>query len=146
MKRNSLAGAIAREGASLMKGESSVPPIIEARTAIDSYVSHHLNDGSGCIMGVLHNLTLDQDVLIASHLKTPLLALKVILKSILKDDNHLIEFVRKVDQKWGEVFTERPKFQFTKDSPAHPEDEYTIEDVRIKIQKLLEDLVKELPE
>ncbi len=73
-------------------------------------------------------------------MNSPLVALNQIISSLIDNQNLFYEFVRQVDFKWGQIYDERPYFQ-QPGQPAHPNDEYTHESVRLQLIEFL-DIVK----
>ena len=131
----SLAEAIGREGGSFLKGESTVPKLVQVITSINTFIDRHLNDPSAALQAILHDLV-KGDPRVSKYKETPLVALEEILQSIIDNPNLLYELVRQVDIKWGQMYGERPYFQ-QPGQPPHPNDEYTHESVRIDLLDLL---------
>ncbi|MDJ0637077.1 MAG: hypothetical protein QNJ34_28130 [Xenococcaceae cyanobacterium MO_188.B29] len=98
-----------------------------------------MSDSSGALQAVL-DIWIERDSSLSENLDSPLIALQEILSTLTNNQGLLYEFVRQVDQKWGQMYSERPYFQQPGQTP-HPEDEYTHESVRLKLIKLL-DIVK----
>ncbi|VEP18888.1 conserved hypothetical protein [Hyella patelloides LEGE 07179] len=135
----SIAEAIGREGGSFLKGESPVPKLAQAIAELQMFIKQNLSDSSGALQAVLY-VWVQTDSRVSQHPNSPLIALKEILSALIDNQNLLYEFVRQVDQKWGEMYDERPYFQQPEQLP-HPQDEYTHESVRLKLIELL-DIVK----
>ena len=135
----SLAEAIGREGGNFLKGESPVPKLAQAIAQLQMFINQNLSDPSGALQAVLYNWV-KTDSRVSQHLNSPLIALNEILSTLIDNQSLLHEFVRQVDHKWGQIYDERPYFQ-QPGQPAHPEDEYTHESVRLQLMKLL-DIVK----
>ncbi|ACK69306.1 conserved hypothetical protein [Gloeothece citriformis PCC 7424] len=133
----SLADIIGREGGDFLKGESPVPPLVQAITEINFFISKNLSDSSGALQAVLQNWVKADEAGISQHLNHPLLALRQLLESILNNSELLYELVKQVDSKWGQMYDERPYFQLP-GQPPHPEDEYTHQSVRDKLTALLQ--------
>lgn len=131
-----LADVIGREGGSFLKGESPVPKLVQALTAIDNFIIHHLYDASGSLQAVLQEWVRSYDDRVSQHLNEPLRALEEILSTLLTNRELLYELVRQVDVKWGQMNGERPYFQRPGQTPD-PEDEYTHESVAQRLQDLL---------
>lgn len=144
LKKFSLSEALAQQSQGMFKDASLVPILTQARLEIVNFIRQHLSDTDGCISYVLDRRLKTQENLLADHLPTPLVALQKIILSITSNDATLAEFVREVDQYYGENFGERPFFQ-TIGSPAHPDDPYTHESVRLLLGKLLADVELTLP-
>ena len=103
----------------------------------NSYISQNLHDLSGSLQAVLQ-LSVDQaDEAISRHLEQPLLVLQQLIKQILNQPEILYELVKQVDCKYGQMYEERPHFQHP-GAPAHPDDEYSHESVRVQLTNFLE--------
>ncbi|MBN2798067.1 MAG: hypothetical protein JXX28_02880 [Deltaproteobacteria bacterium] len=129
-----LADRIGAEGGGFMKGASTVPPTVEAATAIRAMLERELRDAvlaAELMRPVEHNTAL-----LDRHLERPLGALGEHLRALLATDGALEEFVRQVDASWGREMDERPHFQRHGQAP-HPEDEYTHAGVRSTLERLL---------
>ena len=130
----SIAEAIGREGGTFLKGESTVPKLVQVITAINTFIDRNLRDPSAALQAILHEW-IKVDPRVSKYKETPLAALEEILQSILDNPNLLYELVRQVDIKWGEMYGERPYFQ-QPGQPPDPRDEYTHESVRQDLQNL----------
>ncbi len=140
-RKFSLAEAIGREGGSFLKGDSPVPKQEQAIAQINGFIKKNLSDPPGALVAVLC-VWVKTDLRVPANLNSPLVALNQILSSIIDNQNLLYEFVRQVDFKWGQIYDERPYFQKPEpEQPAHPNDEYTHESVRLQLIELL-DIVK----
>jgi hypothetical protein len=135
----SIADLIAREGGDFLKGESMIPPLVQAQHAIDVFIDRHLPDGSGALQITLKNWVGTHEALVSQHLDQPLNALRQAIAHILDHPQLLYELVKQADMKWGEIYDERPYFQ-QPGQPAHPEDEYTHDSVAQDLTRLLERL------
>ena len=124
----SLAEAIGREGGTFLKGESTVPKLVQVVTAINTFIDRNLIDPHAALQAILHQWV-KGDPRVSKYKETPLVALEEILSSIIDNPNLLYELVRQVDIKWGQMYGERPYFQ-QPGQPPHPDDEYTHESVR----------------
>ena len=131
----SIAEAIGREGGTFLKGESTVPKLVQVITAINTFIDRNLRDPSAALQAILHQWV-QADPRVSKYKETPLVALEGILQSILDNPNLLYELVRQVDIKWGLMYDERPYFQ-QPGQPPHPNDEYTHESVRKDLHNLL---------
>lgn len=136
-RKFSLAELIGREGGNFLKGESPVPKITQLKAEINLFISNSLHDVSGALQAVLHDWVNAEDEKISSEQNQPLKALNLMIEEILGNENLYYEFVRQVDLKWGQMNDERPHFQLP-GQPAHPDDEYTHESVRLKLINLLQ--------
>lgn len=133
----SLADVIGKEGGSFLKGESPVPPLMQAVAEINAFVAANLGDSSGALQAVLQNWVKDDLERVSNSLNSPLVALRQIIEAILNNEELFCEFVRQVDFKWGQIYDERPYFQ-RPGQAAHPLDEYSHEFVREKLVAFLE--------
>ncbi|MGD1919339.1 MAG: hypothetical protein ACFCAD_10890 [Pleurocapsa sp.] len=131
----SIAEAIGREGGTFLKGESTVPKLVQVITAINTFIDRNLRDPSAALQAILHQWV-KVDPRVSQQKETPLVALEQILQSILDNPDLLYELVRQVDIKWGHMYDERPYFQ-KPGQPPHPNDEYTHESVKKDLQNLL---------
>ncbi|MEO1340699.1 MAG: hypothetical protein AAFV28_06035 [Cyanobacteria bacterium J06635_13] len=134
----SLAEAIGREGGTFLKGESTVPKLVQVITQINTFIDRNLKDPPAALQAILHQWV-KGDPRVSHYKETPLVALAEILQTILDNPNLLYELVRQVDIKWGQMYGERPHFQ-QPGEPPHPDDEYTHESVRQNILDLQTDL------
>lgn len=130
----SLAEAIGREGGTFLKGESTVPKLVQSITAVNTFIDRNLEDPSAALQAILHQWV-KGDPKVSLYKETPLVALAEILQTIIDNPPLLYELVRQVDIKWGQMYGERPYFQ-QPGQPPHPDDEYTHESVRQDILNL----------
>lgn len=135
-RKFSMEEAIARESKGTLKGVSAVPPLRQAQAEISNFIRGNLKDSSGALVRVLDVRMKNHATLVGSHLGDPLAALGSEVKRILDKKPVLHEFVRQVDQKYGEMYQERPHFQRPGQEP-HPEDEYTHASVSDALELLL---------
>ena len=138
----SLAEAIGREGGTFLKGESTVPKLVQVITKINTFIDRNLKDPAASLQAILHQWV-KGDPRVSKYKETPLIALAEILQSIISNPNLLYELVRQVDIKWGQMYEERPYFQ-QPGEPPHPDDEYTHESVRQNILDLQTKLQQQL--
>ena len=138
----SLAEAIGREGGTFLKGESTVPKLVQVITKINTFIDRNLNDPAAALQAILHQWV-KGDPRVSQYKETPLVALTEILQSIINHPNLLYELVRQVDIKWGQMYGERPYFQQPGEAP-HPNDEYTHESVRQDLIDLQTKLLQQL--
>lgn len=124
----SLAEAIGREGGTFLKGESTVPKLVQVITAINTFIDRNLKDPDAALQAILHQWV-NGDPRVSQYKETPLVALEEILQSIITNPHLLYELVRQVDIKWGQMYGERPYFQ-QPGQPPHPDDKYTHQSVR----------------
>ncbi|MDY6803556.1 MAG: hypothetical protein SXA11_07080 [Cyanobacteriota bacterium] len=132
-----LADVIGKEGGSFLKGESPVPPLMQAVAEINAFVAANLEDSSGALQAVLQSWVKNDREKVSNYFNSPLVALRQIIEAILNNEELFYEFVRQVDFKWGQIYGERPYFQ-RPGQPAHPLDEYSHESVREKLVAFLE--------
>ena len=135
-RKFTMAEAFAREFKGSFKGVPAVPPLRRAQSEIDMFLRAHVRDASGALRRQLEVRLKDHVSLVASHLDEPLAALKISLERILRTEPGLVEFVRQVDQRSGQMFGERPHFQRPGQEP-HPNDEYTHASVRAALETLI---------
>ena len=133
----SLAELIGREGGGFLKGESPVPKMIQLKAELNIFITNNLYDSSGALQAVLHDLVEADDKKISANKEQPLIALSLIIREIIENENLYYEFVRQVDLKYGQMYDERPYFQ-SPGQAAHPEDEYTHDSVQVKLINFLE--------
>ena len=124
----SIAEAIGREGGTFLKGESTVPKLVQVITAINTFIDRNLIDPEAALQAILHQWV-KGDPRVSQYKETPLYALEKILQSTIDNPHLLYELVRQVDIKWGQMYGERPYFQ-QPGQPPHPNDVYTHESVR----------------
>lgn len=124
----SIAEAIGREGGTFLKGESTVPKLVQVITAINIFIDRNLIDPEAALQAILHQWV-KGDPRVSQYKETPLYALEEILQSTIDNPHLLYELVRQVDIKWGQMHGERPYFQQPGQLP-HPNDVYTHESVR----------------
>jgi hypothetical protein len=132
----SLADAIGREGGSFLKGESPIPPLVQARIAVDLFIDRNLQDESGALQKSLKNWISSDEKLLSRYINQPLLALQERLQEILGNLSLLYDLVKQTDILWGQLYGDRPYFQ-NPGQPPHPDDEYTHESVHHCLSDLL---------
>ena len=135
-RKFSLADVIGQQGGSFLKGESPVPPLMQAVTEINAFIASRLGDSSGALQAVLQDWVRNDETKTSSYLNSPMLALRLIIEELLNNEELYYEFVRQVDFKWGQIYGERPYFQ-RPGQPPHPKDEYTHQSVRERLVGLL---------
>lgn len=139
----SLAEVIGREGGDFLKGESPVPKLVQATTAINTYIALNLHDSLGALQAVLQIWVKEDRANLSHYLDSPLVALKALLEKILNNQELLYELVRQVDFKWGQIYDERPYFQ-QPGQAANRNDEYTHQSVSNQLMELFNKLNHEL--
>jgi hypothetical protein len=125
-------------GAGAMKGASAVPRQQQAENEIAGWLRDHIADSAG-MLGTVLNRQLASSELLLNNLDRPLVALKVHCARILGSAQLLDELARQVDVEWGHQMDERPYFERA-GLPAHPDDPYTRESVRIHLSELMRHL------
>ena len=135
-RKTSFGDALAREAGSIFKGAQAVPEHKQAQVQIGGFIREHLRDSSGALKSELEVMITENHVLVGEHVDAPLQAIRVVVQSILGNDPSLFEFVRQVDQRYGQKYGVRPHFQAPGEDP-HPDDPYTHDSVRAALRDLL---------
>ena len=131
-----LADVIAQAGGNFLKGESPIPKLVQIKNELKLFISQNLQDLSGSLQAILQ-IEVDQaDEAISHHLQQPILVLKELVEHILNQSEVFYELVKQVDCKYGQMYGERPYFQ-RPGAPAHPDDEYSHESVRVQLTHFL---------
>lgn len=131
--------ALARmAGPGAMKGASPVSPVVQAETAVGSWLRENVGDPSGALQMLLQR-NLRGNELLLSNIDRPLDALAEYCRRILGSDYLLGELVRQADVEWGERMDERPHFDRQGGVPD-ADDPYTLESV----SRVLNDILKQL--
>jgi hypothetical protein len=133
-----LMGRLAGPGS--MKGASAVSPVQQAETEIGSWLGANLADTNGALKAVLHRRLKGSDLLLG-NLDRPLVAVADYCRRLLAVDYRLKEIVGEADVEWGRAMDERPHFERDGVAP-HPDDPYTVENVR----QMVSDALKLLPD
>ena len=132
-----LADVIAQAGGNFLKGESPIPKLVQIKNELKLFISQNLHDLSGSLQAILQ-IEVDQaDKAISHHLDQPLLVLEELVEQSLNQPETFYELVKQVDFKYGQMYEERPHFQ-RPGAPAHPDDEYSHESVRVQLTNFLE--------
>ncbi|MGL1903853.1 MAG: hypothetical protein OCC49_17075 [Fibrobacterales bacterium] len=131
----SLASALSEKGSDFLSGGSPIPLILQAETAIASYINSEVRDSCGALKATLQIRIKRKQSIIAEHIDTPLAVLKTMIALFLEKEPLLFDFVREVDACYGNMYQERPHFQ-RPGAKAHPDDEYTHESVRESLEEL----------
>lgn len=134
-RKFTLAEAIGRLGADLMKGASPVTRKRQAELLIEEYLSTHLRDNDGALIVVVLRFARQSD-LPSETLEYPLEGLARLVENLLESDRRLRALVRAVDAEWGRMYLERPFFEIEGREP-HPKDPYTVAGVRAALSDLL---------
>ena len=133
----SLSGAIGRlGGADLLKGASPVTRKEQAKFLIEQALEKYLRDSDGAMEVVLLRTVVASRALLDSGYDQPLVTLRDFCRSLVDAPNRLSEFVRQVDMEWGRMYEERPHFELPGRAPS-PDDPYTIDSVKQRLQELL---------
>jgi hypothetical protein len=131
--------AIARlAGPGMLKGESPVARIEQARSEIGTWLRTHLSDAGGALEVVLHRRVSECELLLTDF-DEPLAVLASYCQHLLESDYQLSEFVRECDVEWGRMMGERPHFEIAGRS-SHADDPYTLASVRSVLSQLLQQL------
>lgn len=138
-----IADILAQQGGGFLKGESPVPKFKQLKAEMQVFVSKHLQDSTGALQSVLHNLIEDNDEGVNKYEDNPLMALAEMIDNFLSNPSIFYEFVRQVDLKWGQMYQERPFFQKPGQLP-HPDDEYSHESVKEQLLKLQSEIKENL--
>ena len=125
-------------GPGAMKGASPVSRVQQAETEIGAWLRNNLTDPAGALQAVLHRQLKGSELLLTS-LNQPLIALANYSQQLLASDYDLEELVREADVEWGRRMAERPYFN-KRGSPAHPDDPYTIDNVRTALGEVLKQI------
>ncbi len=123
-----LADAIGKAGAGLLKGDAAVPRPLRARALLDGFVDSHLVDGPGALRIVLKQVV-REDLRVSRSFDVPMVAFEGILREVVAEPEVLYELARRVAVVWGELYGERPYFQVP-GGEAHPDAEYCHGSVR----------------
>ena len=138
-----LADVIAQAGGNFLKGESPIPKLVQIKNELKLFISQNLHDLSGSLQAILQ-IEVDQaDKAISHHLDQPLLVLEELVEQSLNQPETFYELVKQVDFKYGQMYEERPHFQ-RPGAPAHPDDEYSHESVRVQLTDFLERIENKL--
>ena len=121
-------------GPGAMKGASPISPVVQAETAIATWLDSNVADETGVLQALLCRNLKGSEALL-NKLDEPLKALAGHCDAILASDYLLKELVREADVEWGRRMDERPIFE-REGSPPQPGDPYTAESVR----RVLEDV------
>jgi hypothetical protein len=125
-------------GPGALKGASPVSPVQQAETEIGTWLRQTLPDGSGALRVVLHR-HLKGSALLLDNLDRPIVALADYFRKLLATDALLTELVGEADVEWARAMDERPYFE-RKGAAPHPDDPYTLENVRQSLRDALERL------
>lgn len=138
-RKFNLSEAMGRDNADLLKGASPVARAGQVRLEIKHYLEDRLADPEGSLLRTIMAGLTDNPPLLARHFENPLAALAEFLGSTLNKDRLLADLVRDTDARWGREYQERPRFE-RDGAPVHPDDPYTVAEVRAVLEDLLKDL------
>ena len=134
-RKFTMAEAIGRSaGPGMLEGESPVSREQQAVAEIHDYLSRHLPDVEGALLGVLLRQVKDSELLL-NGVEQPLVALAGYVRQVLDSEYRLKALVREADVEWGRRLGERPHFDKDGSSPG-ADDPYTLESVRTALIQL----------
>ena len=135
-RKFSASEAMARmAGPGAMKGASPVSPVQQAENEVGNWLARNVADTAGALKNVIHR-HLKSSALLASNIERPLSAIAGYCTRVLGSEDLLRDLVRQADAEWGRMMEERPHFD-RQGAPAHPDDPYTIENVRRTLEHAL---------
>lgn len=123
-----------------MKGDAAIPRPLRATTAINQFITAHLNPSASALSTTLFTWA-STDIRVSQQLDTPLVALAQIVESLLNEPTTFYEFARQVAIAQSKLTGDRPHFQ-QPDQPSHPDADYTHESIKAELQALLTKLKK----
>ena len=135
-RKFSLAEAVSRQNADLLKGTSPITRKRQAEAELEELLERRLEDPEGALRRVLLRWVTESEALLESGYEEVEPALVRSLERILASDSLLRRLVRAADSEWGRIYLERPRF----DRPGResdPDDPYTEESVRRALLQLL---------
>lgn len=138
-RKFTVADALGRSGADLLKGTSPVTQKRQADLEIQEALLRNLADADGALRVVLQRTVRESEILLRSGYEQPLTAVAEVTRLLLSSEARLETFVRAVDGEWGRIYGERPHFE-RQGRPADRDDPYTWESVRAALTQLLERL------
>lgn len=130
-----LADAIGKAGAGLLKGGDAVPRPLRAQALLDGFIEQHLRDSPGALRVVLKQLV-REDMRISRNFDAPMVAWEMILRELIAESEILYELARRVAMICGELYGERPYFQMPEREP-HPDAEYDHDGIRATLADLV---------
>lgn len=135
-RRFTLSEAIGRlAGPGAMKGASPVTLKRQAEAEVDDLLRQRLTDVGECLRLVLRRRVGESELLLA-NLEQPLVVLAAWVQRVLDSDYLLRDLVREVDEEWGRMHGDRPRFE-QEGSPPRPDDPYTLESVSAALSALI---------
>ena len=140
-RKFTLAEAISRESGSFMKGESAIPRPLRAATEISQFITARASQNSPVSTTLQH--WAKEDIRVARHLDSPLIALSQIIQSILEEPITFQEFFRQIAIAQSQISGDRPYFQ-QPGQPPHPNAAYCHQSVKQQLLDLQHKLQQEL--
>ena len=134
-RKFSVAEAIGRKAADLLKGTSPVTLKRQAELEVEHYLESALDDSEGALQVVLLRRVRESQGLLEDGYEDPLTALARVNASILESEARLRRFVTAIDAEWGRMYSERPYFEREGQVP-HRSDPYTVASVRQMLERL----------
>ncbi|MDH3523540.1 MAG: hypothetical protein OES32_08125 [Acidobacteriota bacterium] len=134
-RKASVADAIARSAAGLLKGTSPVTRKQQAEAEIESLLEQHLHDTEGALAIVLLREVAGSAVLLESY-DDPTAALRRVVEGLLGSPGSLRRLVKRTDAEWGRIYLAPPHFDAQGVSPD-ADDPYTLDGVRARLVDLL---------
>lgn len=134
-RKFSLAEAIGRDNAELLKGASPVARGRQVLLEIEHCLENHLDDPDGSLSRTLLARLEDNPPLLARHFSSPLGALAELVNEFLSQEQALFALVRDTDARWGREYQEKPRFE-SEGQPPHADDPYTHAGVRSRLTDL----------
>lgn len=138
-RKFSIAEAIGRQNADLLKGASPVTLKRQAELQIEHYLESALEDPEGALQVVLLRRVRESALLLESGYEAPLAALAGAVERLLGSEPRLQRFVTAIDAEWGRIYSERPYFEGQGRTPDR-RDPYTIASVRATLASLVAEL------
>jgi hypothetical protein len=135
-RKFSLAEALGRENADMLKGASPVARGRQVLLELEQFLETYLRDPDGSLVRTLVARLEDNPPLVARHFERPLGALVELVNQVLATDQTLVVLVRDTDARWGREYQEKPRFEKDGASPV-PDDPYTRAGVREQLESLL---------
>lgn len=124
-----MAAGLTREAQGMFKDVSLTPILTQIRNQLSQLIRLNIPDTYGCLHQVLERRVMDQHELLLNNTDRPQAVLLPLIHAILSSDQQLAEFVREIDQLYGQSFGERPYFQRIGQMPDS-RDPYTHQSVR----------------
>lgn len=138
-RKFSVAEAIGRANAGVMKGASPIPRTRQMVMELSELIENRLNDPEGSLAATLSMRLGQQLPLLDRHRDHPLAALQEFLQKFLNSETELNSLVRDTDARWGRDYQEKPRFNIP-GQPDAPDDPYTPKGVRQALECLFSTL------